>query len=643
MEGAIFGEAPNASIAFAGGGWDTMTLETSRQAPGAKIADREFTLNVSLVAAFIWLFKVIQYVIPALYHPSTLSLSTDDAMRLAQVRDLLAGQSWYDLTQWRMNVPFGLPMHWSRLIDAPIAGLILFFRQFVSPQSAETLAICLWPMLSLLAAWLAIGRIAQYLAGQKAGVIAVLFGAAGAAVFGYFTPGAIDHHNVQVALTLWTLAFLVEIDTRPSAAIYAACFSILSLAIGIEVLPYVVTTALVVATLWVVRDDDFTPTVRRFGLTFAIAAPLILVAFAADHERRSVACDAYSGLYATLAIYGGLGLALLTVISAKGRAPAQRAFLLAGFAFSMLLMIIAIAPGCLNGPYGNVSPRISEIFLMRVQEVQSPVLHAANDWPFFFYGYLYSAVGLAACLLSVFLVERKKRVAAIIGVAFAAMAFAVMSVQVRGVLFALLTSLPGLAASVQLLVQRWTRPGWRAALATIVALILFSNVSTAYAVYYARNILENASAQAARTKADNESWYCFGEKSVAQLAAQPRGRIVAFLDQGPAILAYSSHSVIAGPYHRNERGILDTFDFMTKSPGVSAQIASRRGIDYVAICQTSYDFGYYMNASGPHGLLGMLVANQIPSWLTPLQSKVPASPNVTIYRVLGSHLPRARE
>ena len=600
---------------------------------------REFTLSVAAVAIFIWLFKVVEYVIPAYYHSDTLALTTDDAMRLSQVRDLLAGQSWYDMTQWRMDAPYGLPMHWSRLIDAPIAGLILLFRQFVSPPSAELLAICLWPMLSLLAAWLAIGRIAQHLAGQKAGVIAVLFGAAASAVLGYFMPGAIDHHNVQVALTLWTLAFLVEIDEHRSAAIYVALFSIVSLAIGLEVLPYVVTTASIIGVLWILRDDNFSHAVRRFGVTLAIAAPLMLLAFAADHERRSVACDAYSGLYATLATLGGLGLVLLTVIATKERAPVQRALLLAGLAFSLLLVTIAIAPACLKGPYGNVSPTINAIFLSRIQEVQSPVFNARYDWPFFFFGYLYSAVGLAACIVATTLVEPMKRVSAIIVAAFAAMAFAVMSVEVRGVLFALLASLPGLAACVQLLVERWTRPGWRAALATIVALILLNNASTVYAVYAGRNILESAEAQIARAKADSESWYCYGEKSVAQLALQPRGRVLAFLDQGPAILAYSTHSVIAGPYHRNERGILDTYDFLTKRPDIGAQIARRRAINYVAICQTNYDFAYYLNASGPRGLLGQLVANRIPPWLAPLKSRVPPSPHVSIYRVLWNRLP----
>jgi hypothetical protein len=230
--------------------------------------------------------------------------------------------------------------------------------------------------------------------------------------------------------------------------------------------------------------------------------------------------------------------------------------------------------------------------------------------------------------------------AAIIVASFAAMAFAVMSVEVRGVLFALLASLPGLAAATQLSIERWTRPGWRAALATIVALILLSNVSLAYAVSIGRNLLANPRAQAARAKADSESWYCFSQASVAQLAAQPRARVVAFLDQGPAILAYSAHSVIAGPYHRNEQGILDTFDLLTKNPEIGARIARRRAIDYVVVCRTSYDFSYYLNASGPQGLLGQLDTNHIPTWLAPLNSKVPPSEHVTVYRVLQDRLPR---
>ena len=50
------------------------------------------------------------------------ALSTDDAMRLVEVRDLIGGQGWFDLFQYRMDPPSGLSMHWSRVIDAPLAG-----------------------------------------------------------------------------------------------------------------------------------------------------------------------------------------------------------------------------------------------------------------------------------------------------------------------------------------------------------------------------------------------------------------------------------------------------------------------------------------------------------------------------------------
>jgi hypothetical protein len=41
------------------------------------------------------------------------AMATDDAMRLVEVRDLLAGQAWFDLTQHRLDPPQGSLMHWS--------------------------------------------------------------------------------------------------------------------------------------------------------------------------------------------------------------------------------------------------------------------------------------------------------------------------------------------------------------------------------------------------------------------------------------------------------------------------------------------------------------------------------------------------
>src|SRR3954469_19088010 len=81
------------------------------------------------------------------------TLSTDDAMRLVEVRDLIGGQGWFDLAQHRLSPP-GSPMHWSRIIDAPIAAIILTLRPIAGPVYAEAAALVLWPMLMLVATML---------------------------------------------------------------------------------------------------------------------------------------------------------------------------------------------------------------------------------------------------------------------------------------------------------------------------------------------------------------------------------------------------------------------------------------------------------------------------------------------------------
>src|SRR5207248_897810 len=76
-------------------------------------------------------------------------LDTDDAMRLAQLRGWLGGQGWFDLHQARIQPPEGYDTHWSRLIDAGLAGLLFLFGQFTDSVSAERLMRAWWPLLWL--------------------------------------------------------------------------------------------------------------------------------------------------------------------------------------------------------------------------------------------------------------------------------------------------------------------------------------------------------------------------------------------------------------------------------------------------------------------------------------------------------------
>src|SRR3982074_462454 len=76
----------------------------------------------------------------------------DDAMRLVHGREFRAGQSWFDLHEARLGPPTGYDTHWSRLIDAGLAGLFLAFRPFADADLAERLMRAVWPLLWLLVA-----------------------------------------------------------------------------------------------------------------------------------------------------------------------------------------------------------------------------------------------------------------------------------------------------------------------------------------------------------------------------------------------------------------------------------------------------------------------------------------------------------
>src|SRR6476469_10467086 len=78
---------------------------------------------------------------------------TDDNMRMMQVRALLSGQGWYDLAQHRMA---GSNIHWSRLVDLPIAGLKLLFTPIFGGRTAALIAVAVAPRLPMLVAMAAL-------------------------------------------------------------------------------------------------------------------------------------------------------------------------------------------------------------------------------------------------------------------------------------------------------------------------------------------------------------------------------------------------------------------------------------------------------------------------------------------------------
>jgi hypothetical protein len=516
----------------------------------------------------------------ALWLTHGLALDTDSAMRLVQVRDLRAGQGWFDTVQHRLNTPYGLPMHWSRLVDAPLALLFSISERF---------ALIAWPLLLFAALLLLLWHLAGRLGGQPAAISVLLLTLFCPELYAIFTPGNIDHHGLQLVLMLAALLGVVE--RRPHLTAIAVA---LSLGVGLETLPYGLT-----ATGFWLADRDGR---RRFGLSLAGAALLLLATTTADPYRLTPVCDTYSLFYALLLVCAGLGAAAISFL------PRHRAAALIALAVALAAIAAALNPACLAGPYGGLDPRMQTLFFARINEAH-PV------WAFFrlspsqtIGGYVYAVLALALCFAAP---AGRARTAVIL---FSAVALVVATFQYRATPFALVFALPGLAAALAGFGDR------RGLVWPLVAPILVSGVTFTLAA----SLAEGQEHVAMRAAAFTHQLACGEEPAMAVLKTVPPGRVAGFVDQGPAILAYTPHSAIAGPYHRDAAGILDTYEiFAGKNPRA---ILDRRRIDYVMTCRGAPDWDFYRAQAG---LVGALAQNHIPAWLEP----VGRSGDVEVYRV----------
>lgn len=596
-----------------------------KMAAGLASAFRRY--GVSAVALIVWLEYAVANLVLAFRHPA--GLIADDAMRLVQIRDLLAGQSWFDVTQWRMDPPLGVAMHWSRLIDAPIAGLILFFRPFAGADAAELWAVSLWPLLLLLAVWLATARIAQRLVDREAGVAALLLSVACIFTLGYFHPGEIDHHNAHIALSLWTAALLMDADRSPRAAASCAALCVVSLAIGLETLPYVIAVIGAIVGVWIVKGEAGAACVRAFGFSFAATALILLFTVVASRERWSADNLAFSGIHAALSIAGGVSLALLTRLRISSADRLKRAMGISLLAIFLFALLLAADPGFLAGPYDWITPELNRVWLSRIEEARSPLQTASLEPGFFFATYIYALLGVLASVLAAVLVEPDRRFGALVLVLLSAVALAVSTFEVRGAPFAILFCIPGLAAAIRLLALRTMQPGWARAGAMVLGLAAATDFTFMMIGAYA---IEGIDRVTARNAARDASQDCMGAQAAQPLLALPPGQVAAFIDVPPAILLYTHDSVMAGSY-RDPDAILDTYRLFSAPPSQGLRIVRRRGVSYIMTCSTSNDYAFYKSEGGRTGLLSRLDAGAIPDWLAALPAAGPRNA-VRVYRVL---------
>ncbi|HEX2762898.1 MAG TPA: AcrB/AcrD/AcrF family protein, partial [Allosphingosinicella sp.] len=203
---------------------------------------------------------------------------TDDNMRMMQVRDLIAGQDWFDLRQYKLNPPYGADIHWSRLVDLPIAGIKLALAPLIGGAPAERAAVAAAPLLPMAVAMTALAVTARRMIAPLAWLPALALLVCGHSVRGMWSPLRIDHHGWQLALLAAAVAGLTDPKRARGGAILGVATA-LSLVIGLEMLLYLALLGAITALLWL-RDQAEGRRLATYGASLAGGCALGFLLFA---------------------------------------------------------------------------------------------------------------------------------------------------------------------------------------------------------------------------------------------------------------------------------------------------------------------------------------------------------------------------
>ena len=546
----------------------------------------------------------------------------DSLLRLVEIRDLIGGQAWFDLHQYRMGPPGGFVMHWSRLVDAPIAAIIVVVSALTGkPATGETVALFAWTTPLMAAALTFLLRIARSVYDEWATMPAFIICTAALHFSGVFAPGDIDHHNVQLTLCLAAITALI-VGRGYMAGIAAGAACALMLAVGMETLPYVAVAGMTAAATYLLGDRLHAAKAAGLGMGLAGGGLATFVATVPASSWLMPHCDAYSIPQFSVAATSGIGLAVAAVSPLLGRSFGTRLAALLALGIAVAAVAVTAFPQCLADPYAGLDPKLQQFWLNQVTEAQPFWRVLSDDWVKAAGSYVTPILALIVLGLRL---RRPSNAAGWILMAFLTAAFVVSLWQVRGATFSLPLAAIALAGWVGDWRNRTASTSDRLPLLRMPLVWLVSlNVSWSAAAHAASAALGETAPPA------SPAGTCERPADYALLAAQRPTTVLAISNLGAPIRARSPHRVLAGPYHRNVTGNLLTLDAFTSTAEQARTTIQSNRIGLVALCRGNAETAL-LTAQAPDGLLATLVRDQPPDWLEKLPQD--AGEPLEIYRV----------
>lgn len=583
--------------------------------PGA--APRGFWRNI--VLAWLAVSAILMVRTWSAIHSFQLA-DPDDALRLVQVRDLLAGQGWFDLHQYRIDPPAGVATHWSRLVDTPLALTVLLLRSLLGQANAELAAAVIVPLLTLLCAMLLTARLALKLYGTRAAYANCLVWIMAITALTQLEPMRIDHHGWQIVAVLAALNGALSSSARRGGWIIGAALA-LGMSISLELLPFTALFAAVLGLRWL-RDSA-----QREWLVQMLGA-LALTSAASYLATRGLVADSHCDTVSPHHLFG-LGLAAVLVAGIARLRSVPRPVLMLLLGFAALLVVISyltLSPQCLAGPFATLDPLVRHVWYNNVLEGM-PVWRQA--FPTMVQMVIPPLAGLLIVVVSYLRAnpERRPLLGDLILLLGGAVLIALLVSRFSAVAAAIATVPLGLAISEWLRRAANMRLAARLLVLPLILLVLLPG----FAAEQLKNRLTTPPPVDAQGPTPDLGRGCSLPESLPALAQLPPATMFAPFEISPTLLLETKHDVIATGHHRAAASMHDVIAAFIAPPAQAEAIVRRHGASYVLACGDLIEARNYRTFA-PAGLMAQLLEGHPPSWLEPV-TLPPSAGNLRLYRV----------
>ncbi|MFA0442272.1 hypothetical protein AB4560_20380, partial [Vibrio sp. 10N.222.51.C12] len=205
--------------------------------------NRENILAVNLNKFIIVVWLTVSFISFTNEHSSILIGAlgdSDNYMRLYQVLSFLEEPQLRQSPLERFNPEDGRILHWSRLVDLPIAGVLWLSNHLMNQNLSIAVTVFIVPSFYFLLLICSISQLTKSLFGVNVAYLSVMC-APFSIAYAKFAPGYIDHHNLQLILFALFLGRLPVNKLQCRSALKEGCISgsivALSVLIGLEGIP----------------------------------------------------------------------------------------------------------------------------------------------------------------------------------------------------------------------------------------------------------------------------------------------------------------------------------------------------------------------------------------------------------------------